>query len=40
MSSLAILIMKNLKLNLSAIGKGYGIDLIGKTLESLGLKII
>ena len=29
---------KNLKLNLSAIGKGYGIDLIGKTLESLGLK--
>jgi thiamine biosynthesis lipoprotein len=29
---------KNLKLNLSAIGKGYGIDQIGKTLESLGLK--
>ena len=29
---------KNLKINLSSIGKGYGIDLIGKKLDQLGIK--
>ena len=28
---------RNLKINLSSIGKGYGIDLIGKTLDQLGI---
>ena len=30
--------IKNLKINLSSIGKGYGIDLIGKKLDQLGIK--
>ena len=29
---------KNLKINLSSIGKGFGIDLIGKKLNQLGIK--
>ena len=29
---------ENLKINLSSIGKGYGIDLIGKKLDQLGIK--
>ena len=29
---------KELKLNLSSIAKGYGIDQIGKKLETLGLR--
>ena len=30
--------IKNLKINLSSIGKGYGIDIIGKKLDQLGIK--
>ena len=30
--------IKNLKINLSSIGKGYGIDLIGRKLDQLGIK--
>ena len=29
---------KNLKVNLSSIGKGYGIDLIGRKLDELGIR--